>query len=157
MKISTSPLRLLAYALLAASSLVLSRTALAQSDGYVLFLDEYLTGDYYFASLWDLDGENPPQIFPRKLRLPRSLRRNIEIGNADVSPDGSTMVFAARKTSDYDWDIYYGTIDARRSRIRNVGLMVRNVGGRDEDPRFSWDGTSVVYKCSGNICIYPEI
>lgn len=128
----------------------------AQSDGYVLFLDEYLTGDYYYAPLSDLGAASPPRIRPRKLQLPGRFRRSVEIGNADVSVDGTTIVFAARNTSDLDWDIYSGSIDLARGRIRNVRALVRNVGARDEDPRFSWDGSSIVYKCDGDICVYPE-
>ncbi len=156
MRNSRSSFPFLACVLLAACALSFSSTALARDDGYVLFLDEYLAGDYYYARLSDLDGDNPPQIHPRKLRLPRKFQRNVEIGNADVSADGSTIVFAARKTSDYNWDIYYGSIDLRRSRIRKVRLLV-GAAGRDEDPRISWQGTSIVYKCDGNICIYPAI
>ena len=156
MRASYSPLCIFACALLAACSLFFSRTALAHDDGYVLFLNEYLTGDYYFARLRHLDRDNPPRIYPRKLRLPRKFRRSVEIGNADVSSDGSMIVFAARKTSDYDWNIYTGKIDLSRKRIRKVRLLVRNAG-RDEDPRFAWQGTSIVYKCAGNVCIYPEV
>jgi hypothetical protein len=156
MRVSYSPLSFFAGALFAACTLFFSSTALADDDGYVLFLDEYLTGDYYFARLRHLDRDNPPRIYPRKLRLPRKFRRTVEIGNADVSSDGSTIVFAARKTSDYDWNIYTGKIDLRRERIREVRLLVNNAG-RDEDPRFDWQGTSIVYKCAGNICIYPEV
>ncbi|MBT8079177.1 MAG: hypothetical protein KJO31_11425 [Gammaproteobacteria bacterium] len=134
-----------------------SRPALAQSDGYVLYLNEYLTGDYYYASLWGLDSESPPLVNPRQLRLPRGFRRNVELGNADVSIDGTTIVFAARSIADLDWDIYTGTIDRFRRRIRNVQGLIQTSGGRDEDPRISWDGASVVYKCDGNICIYPEV
>lgn len=129
----------------------------AQDDGNVLFLSEYLYGDYYYARLGDVDGFDPGLISPRRLRLPRSFRADIELGNHDVSPDGKYLVFAARNTRDYDWDIYSGTIDLRKRRIRRVQRIIRNIGTRDEDPRFSWDGTQIVYKCDGNICIYPEL
>jgi len=134
-----------------------SRPALAQADGYVLYLNEYLTGDYYYAPLSAIDSESPPLVNSRQLRLPRGFRRGVELGNADVSIDGTTIVFAARSTVDLDWDIYTGTIDRFRRRIRNVQGLIQTAGGRDEDPRVSWDGASVVYKCDGNICIYPEI
>ncbi len=142
---------------LAACALFAAGSASAQSDGYVLFLDRYLSGDYYYAPLGDVDAQNPQQIRPRRLRMPSAFRRSTEIGNADVSPDGSTIVFAARRTDDYDWDIYTGTLDFSRNRIRNPQLLIRNAGTRDEDPRYSWDGGAIVYKCAGNICIYPEL
>lgn len=137
----------------------LSKAAVAApgADGYVLFFDEYLYGDYYYADLGDVDRNSPYPIRPRKLRLPSWLKSHLEIGNADVSYDGRTIVFAARDTSDYDWNIYAGTIDLWHRRIVDVGLVVADAGVRDEDPRFSWDSTQLVYKCDGNICIYPEI
>jgi hypothetical protein len=133
-----------------------SGTAIAQDDGNVLYLSEYLHGDYYYARLRDVDRSNPRFIRPRKLRLHSSFRENVELGNHDVSYFGKKIVFAARNTIDYDWDIYIGTIDLRRKRIRNVDRIIRNIGARDEDPRFSWDGTQIVYKCGGDICVYPE-
>ena len=137
-----------------ASMLLASTTVAAADDGYVLYLSEYLTGDYYVASLEDTDTANPPQINPRKLRLPRRFRARVELGNADVSFYDRSIVFAARLTTDYDWNIYQGTIDIERNRIRRIRRIIRNIGERDEDPRFSWDGSQIVYKCSGNICVY---
>jgi hypothetical protein len=135
---------------------LLSGTAHAQADGNVLYLSEYLYGDYYYAALGDID-RYPRPIRPRKLRLPSSFRAGVELGNHDVSRDGKTIVFAARYTTDYDWDIYTGTIDLSNQRIHSVNLLVRTIGARDEDPRFSWDGTQIVYKCAGDICMYPDL
>lgn len=125
-------------------------------DGYVLYLSEYLTGDYYYAPLTQVDSDNPPLIRPRMLRLPWRFRSRVELGNADVSYDGRRIVFAARKTSDNDWNIYTGNIDVNRGRIRQLRRIIRNIGTRDEDPRFSWDGSQIVYKCDGNICIHDN-
>jgi Tol biopolymer transport system component len=130
--------------------------ASAQGDGNVLFLSEYLHGDYYVAPLGDVDEASPGLIQPRQLRLPWWFRRGVELGNHDVSPDGRYIVFAARTTDDYDWDIYGGRIDVNRRLIRGVQRIIGNDGEREEDPRVSWDGTQVVYKCDGNICIYPN-
>ena len=132
----------------------ISAVAVAGDDGYVLYLSQYLTGDYYFAKLEDTESANPPTISPDRLRFPRHFRGQVELGNADVY--GRTIVFAARRTTDYDWDIYTGTIDVKRRRIRHISRIIRNVGARDEDPRFSWDGSQIVYKCSGNICVYSN-
>ena len=157
MSFSDWPKRLTQLVLALACCFLIASVSSAPNDGYVLYLDEYLTGDYYVAELRDIDSDNPPLVNPRKLQLPASFRQSVEIGNADVSVDGSTIVFAARQFSDLDWDIYKGTIDLQRNGIRNVSLLVRNEGGRDEDPKFSWDGMSVIYKCDGDICIYPEL
>jgi hypothetical protein len=129
--------------------------ALAQNDGYVLFLDEYLSGDFYVASLGDVDRSRPRSVSPRQLRLPRSYS-NLELGNGDVSYQGRRFVFGARNTTDFDWGIYEGRIDVGKRRIRNVHPLIQNAGVREEDPRYSWDGQQIVYKCNGNICIWPE-
>lgn len=146
----------LAVVFVAASSLY-ADTVFAQDDGNVLYLSEYLHGDYYYARLGDVDRSNPRSIRPRKLRLRSSFRDSVELGNHDVSYNGKEIVFAARNTADYDWDIFVGKLDLRRNRIRDVERIIRNVGVRDEDPRYSWDGTQIVYKCGGNICIYPDL
>ena len=157
MFVSTARVRtLLLTILLSATTLLFPRAALANDDGNVLFLSEYLHGDYYYARLGDIDGAAPAAIRPRKLRLGSRFRARVELGNHDVSYDGKTIVFSARKTSDYDWNIYTGSIDLAKRRIRKVRRIIRNVGMRDEDPRFSWTGEQIVYKCGGNICIYPE-
>jgi Tol biopolymer transport system component len=134
-----------------------SLDAYAQADGNVLYLSEYLYGDFYYAPLGDVDTANPRSIRPRRLRLPGNFRSGIELGNADVSFDGRRIVFAARRTTDYDWDIYEAEINLGRRRIDNVARIIHDAdGGRDEDPRYSWDGSRIVYKCSNDICVYPE-
>ncbi len=136
---------------------VSASAAFAGDDGNVLYLSEYLYGDYYYAPLGDIDQSSPPYVQPKKLKLPSTFREKVELGNHDVSPDGQSIVFAARKTTDNDWNIYRGLIDLRKNRIRKLARIIRNVGVRDEDPRYSWDGRQIVYKCGGNICIYPEL
>lgn len=134
-----------------------SGTANSQNDGNVLFLSEYLYGDYYYAPLGDIDRWRPRPIRPKQLRLPSNFRANVELGNHDVSYSGEYIVFAARNKNDYDWDIYMGTLDLEARRIRKVERIIRNTNERDEDPRFSWDGAQIVYKCGGNICVYPDL
>jgi hypothetical protein len=127
----------------------------AEDDGYVLFLDEYLHGDFYVAALGDVDARGVHYIRPRRLRMPWPFGTAYEIGNADVSIDGRTIVFAARHEDELDWDIYAGTLDLSRNRVLDVEKIIGESGTREEDPRFSWDGGQIVYKCDGNICVYP--
>lgn len=134
-----------------------SGMANAWTDGNVLYLSEYLYGDYYYARIWDVDRADPKYFRPKKLRLPDNFRSGVELGNHDVSYDGKTIIFAARKTNDYDWDIYTGSIDLRKRRIHSVRRIIRNIGTRDEDPRYSWDSAVIVYKCNGDICVYPDL
>lgn len=131
-------------------------TSSAQDDGKVLFLSEYLTGNYYFAELGDVDVANPAMLRPRKLRLPGRFRAQTQLGNHDVSYDGTRIVFAGRHTRTGDWDIYVGAIDIDKGRIGNIEKLTERADSRDEDPRFSWDGSQVVYKCNNDICIYPD-
>jgi Tol biopolymer transport system component len=132
--------------------------ARASDDGYVLFLSSYLSGDYYVAPLNDIDVAEPAPIQPRKLRLPRRFRDRVQLGNHDVSPDGRTIVFAALSRIDPDWDLYTGRIDLKSARIRDVAPLIQNsfegAPSRDEDPRFSWDGSQIVYKCDFDICVH---
>jgi Tol biopolymer transport system component len=73
-----------------------------------------------------------------------------------VSFAGRRIVFGARNTSDFDWGIFIGSIDLAGERITQVEPLIQNDGVREEDPRFSWDGAHIVYKCDGDICIYPD-
>lgn len=130
--------------------------ALAQDDGYVLFFDEYQFGDFYVARLGDVDRPAPRMIRPRKLRLPSEYESGFEIGNADVASDGRTIVFGGRFTSDEDWGIYRGTINLGRRRIEGVEPWIQHAGVREEDPRFSWTGYQIVYKCDFDICTFPD-
>ena len=137
--------------------LLASNHGTAQGSSYVLYLNEYLVGDFYYALLPDLDQADPPFITPERLRLPSWFKNNFEIANADVAPNGKTIIFAAsRNTTGYDWNIYEGRINIKRSKIHRLSLLIANTGTRDEDPRYSWDGEYVVYKCDGNLCLYPE-
>lgn len=138
------------------TSLSFAGASFAQDDGKVLFLSEYLTGDYFYAELGDVDVARPAMIHPRKLRLPGRFRAQVQLGNHDVSEDGSRIVFAARSTRTGDWDIYRGLIDLDRARIGSIEKLTHQAGSRDEDPRFSWNGDQIVYKCNNDICIYPE-
>jgi dipeptidyl aminopeptidase/acylaminoacyl peptidase len=133
-----------------------SDPASAQDDGKVLFLSEYLTGDYFYADLGDVDVDRPAMIRPRKMRLPGRFRAQVQLGNHDVSYDGSRIAFAARDTRTGDWDIYLGAIDTGRGRIGNIVKLTHRPASRDEDPRFSWTGEQIVYKCNNDICIYPD-
>jgi len=127
-------------------------------DGYIVYLSRYLDGDYYVAALGDVDVASPPLIKPRKLRLPRRFRNQVEIGNHDVSPDGRTIIFAATSKTNPDWNIYQGSINLARARItaitRLIGDSIPDRPTRDEDPKFSWDGSQIVYKCDFDICVH---
>ena len=82
--------------LIALLATLLPCAASAGDDGFVLFLDEYLYGDFYVAELGDIDVNDSHFIRPRRLRLPSPFGRDYEIGNADVAVDGRSIVFAAR-------------------------------------------------------------
>jgi len=131
--------------------------ARAQSDGYVVYLSEYLAGDYYLATLGDLDVDAPGMLAPVRLALPRAFRGKAELGNHDVSADGRRFVFAARFKGVLDWNLYVGDLDIAGARVLNV-VALAETSAREEDPRFAWDrggSPRVVYKCDGDICMHP--
>jgi Tol biopolymer transport system component len=120
-------------------------------DQYVLYIDGFPARKLYLAQLRGLAQDFPPRISPRAVRLPRPMGK---FGNPDVSSDGGRVVFPTLFKD--EWDIYTGTLDPTRREVRNVRPLVAATGVREEDPRFSWDGQEVVYKCDGSICLHPE-
>ncbi len=68
--------------------------------------------------------------------------------NAHISPDGSQIVFMGDDSGlPRDWDIYIWNIG---STIAPTNLTISN-NLRDEDPKFSPDGSNIVFKQSGDI------
>lgn len=135
----------------------------ANSNGLVVYLSDYLSGDYYFAPLPELMADPSQQSFiqPAKLSLPKDFRRSVELGNHDIAGDGTEIVFAARTKRRKDWDIYTGRTDYTNGRITDIVRIVSTRGVRDEDPRFDWSRDAnglhrIVYKCGGDICVYAN-
>ncbi len=70
--------------------------------------------------------------------------------NADISPDGSKIVFMGDNSGlPRDWDIYIWSIG---SNNEPTNLTLGN-NLRDEDPKFSPDGNSIIFKQNGDIKI----
>ncbi len=122
------------------------------SGTYVIYLSEYLSGDFYLAALPDLSVEAPGLVAPRLVSLERFRGK---LANPDVSADGRRIVFAAVVRN--AWNIYVGALDAANARVTDIRLLVPGDGQRVEDARFSWDGEQVVYKCANDICVHPPI
>lgn len=154
-------MKLIRHTAAAASWFVLSLctapAALAEEDGYVVYLSEYGSGAYYLAALGDVSLPNSKPLRPTRLDMPRLFSRRAELGNHDVSYDGRLVTFAARVKGNSSWDIYVGRLDLPGARITDVEAVVRTET-RDEDPRFSWSSTEgdvrIVYKCDNDICVY---
>jgi hypothetical protein len=119
---------------------------------YVLYLDRYVSGDFYLARLPDLVPDNPDPVNPEIVTLKKFKGK---LGNPDVSADGRTIVFGALVRN--DWNIYTGDLDVVTREVTNINPLADRRGVREEDPRYSWDGQQVVYKCDGDICLFPEI
>jgi hypothetical protein len=135
----------------------------ANTNGLVVYLSDYLAGDYYFAALPELvaDASRQTHIQPIKMNLPEDFRRSVELGNHDVSRDGTEIVFAARTLRRKEWDIYLGRTDYTTGQINSIVRIVATRRVRDEDPRFDWSRDAsgvhrVVYKCNGDICFYAD-
>ncbi|MBX9808317.1 MAG: hypothetical protein K2X95_11030 [Flavobacteriaceae bacterium] len=65
--------------------------------------------------------------------------------NAHFSPDGTKIVFMGISKINNNWDIFIYTLG---TNIQPTNLT-QNSLGRDEDPKFSFDGTKIVYKTNG--------
>lgn len=65
--------------------------------------------------------------------------------NAHFSPDGKHIVFMGTTSGTANWDVFLFIIG---SALPPVNLTSGSVG-RDEDPKFSPDGTSIVFKRNG--------
>eukprot|EP01059_Diplonema_ambulator_P001699 TRINITY_DN11434_c0_g1_i4.p1 TRINITY_DN11434_c0_g1~~TRINITY_DN11434_c0_g1_i4.p1 ORF type:complete len:504 (+),score=38.41 TRINITY_DN11434_c0_g1_i4:179-1513(+) len=76
-------------------------------------------------------------------------------GNPDVSPDGKTIVWGAITKATNSWDIYMGDLNVTGGVIANVRQIVAS-DNREEDPRFNYDGTAIVYK-SGKSWVTPIV
>lgn len=118
------------------------------SAEYVLFLDQYIYGDYYLANVPSLDGTEIPLSRPEAVRIQGFSGR---LGNPDVSRDGSFVVFAGFVRN--DWNIYRGELDVVGRQITDVRALLNDPRVREEDPRLSWDGQHVAYKRDGSIFI----
>jgi Tol biopolymer transport system component len=70
--------------------------------------------------------------------------------NAHISPDGSKIVFMGDDSGlPRDWDIYIWNIGTNNAPIN----LTSSNNLRDEDPKFSPDGNSIVFKQNGDIKI----
>jgi Tol biopolymer transport system component len=65
--------------------------------------------------------------------------------NAHFSPDGTKIVFMGVSQTTNSWDIFIYTLGTM-SQPKN---LTQNSVGRDEDPKFSFDGTKIIYKTNG--------
>eukprot|EP01084_Bolivina_argentea_P168742 292562_1 len=67
-------------------------------------------------------------------------------GNPDVSSDGKKIVFGAITASTDSWDIYEGDLNIPTGSIDNLVNIIPDIALRDEDPRFSYDASTFIYK-----------
>lgn len=68
--------------------------------------------------------------------------------NGHFSPDGQSIVFMGISSED-SWDIFeYDLLD-----LQPVNLTTSSVNTRDEDPKYSNDGTKVIFKRNGNLAV----
>ena len=115
-----------------------------------LFFHRYSQYSAWDASLWSLD-------------LATKELRRIDQGwvgayspiNAHPSPDGKVITFMGSATglAAPDWDVFTSTwLDGRWSEPTN---LTGPNGKRDEDPKFSPDGKTIIYKEDGVLATTP--
>ena len=68
--------------------------------------------------------------------------------NAHFSPDGNTIVFMGITQTTGKWDIY---LDDLQNVSLPVNLTASLSANRNEDPKFSSDGKSIVFKSDGKL------
>ncbi len=128
---------------------------------YAIFLDGYPTGRWQLLELPCLDTQPESPATPRELALdlPKNQRRKFQIANGDVFYSGGQyrFVFAGRTGPGDHWGIWGGVLDISGGRITEIHPIVRTAGTREEDPRFSVDGQSIVYKSDGTIRIVSPV
>ncbi len=123
-------------------------SSIAKVGDYALFFDYFMGNKFYLAKLEGLADDRPPLINPIEMNLQGFAG---QLGNPDVSFDGKTVVFAALVED--DWNIYRGDLDVVNAAIKNIEPLADESFVREEDPRISWDGIEMVYKCGGDVCI----
>jgi hypothetical protein len=127
----------------------------APQPSYVVFLDDYPTGDFYLAALPCLADQTVAPVTTQRLALdlPRREQRKFQIANGDVFFDGAQrrIVFGGRTGPSEYWGIYEGVLDVSRGMISGINAVVSTPFVREEDPRFSSDGQWIVYKRDGEI------
>lgn len=116
-----------------------------------LFFHRYSKYSAWDASMWSLD------LVSKKLRrVDSGWSQMYSPINAHPSPDGRQITFMGSDTglASPDWDIYTSTwISGIWSEP--VNLTGPN-GKRDEDPKFSPDGKTIIYKEDGVLTTVPN-
>lgn len=69
--------------------------------------------------------------------------------NAHFSNDGKQITFMGI-ASNGSWDVYLYTLGSTDQPIN----ITNSAGVRDEDPKFSFDGKSIIFKQSGQLAVY---
>ena len=165
--------------LVALAAATLSMGAAAQpvpEPSYAVFLDDYPKGDFYFVDLNTAAAEprasgrgkkkqststGGPVRLGLDLDLPRRDVRQFQLGNGDIHVDSSGtrhIVFGGRIGDGGSWDIYAAEVDIESARLRAVRRLIAGTNSdgtpaREEDPKFSWDGGQIIYKCHNKICL----
>lgn len=74
--------------------------------------------------------------------------------NAHFSPDGKKIVFMGITPGTGNWDIFTCTLS---SSAQPANLSAMHAGGRNEDPKFSSDGSAIIFKNDGVLTLMDTL
>ncbi len=109
-----------------------------------LIYHRYSSYDAWDASLWMVDLPSG-----RQTQVGAGWRGMVSPINAHFSADGQTITFMGSNSglSEKDWDVFVSQWDGAKWG-EPTNLTGPN-GARDEDPKFSPDGSTIIYKENG--------
>jgi hypothetical protein len=131
--------------LIALSSILIahSRNLLPSLDGSLIY-HRYSSYEAWDATLWMVDLPTG-----RQTQVGAQWKGMLSPINAHFSPDGHAITFMGSNTglSEKDWDVFVSKWNGQRWS-EPTNLTGPN-GARDEDPKFSPDGVTIIYKENG--------